>query len=203
MIIGITDRNMYESETVYLNRIDGFLKSNAIDYLILRDKDISKSDYSIMVGDILKRNPSCKEKIIIHTYADIAEYYKIKRVHLTQKDASLYMALQKKNHKVEEGWAVKYSCSYHPVETDMDALVKVFDFILISPVFSTTCKPDAQPLEWDLVKALNDKYAHQLVVLGGLNGKKIKALTEEGFKHFALRSGLSQLFNYKFTDNIT
>lgn len=190
MIIGITDRQLYSEEAIYLNQIDGFLRSD-IDYLIVRDKELSPKAYQILIEEIISRNPSYSSKIIIHNHLDIGKKLGISHVHLPESRV---------NEVIDNELIVSYSI--HPKNyginnsmnkdaiSALDELTSRAFFILVSPVFETTCKPDTLPLDIDLLHQLRVRYKWKLVLLGGLDGDKIQDLKNEGFKDFALRSGL-------------
>lgn len=184
MIIGITDRNLYENEQIYLKKIDLFLRSD-LDYLIVREKDLDIHDYGKLIEKILLNNHLYKSKIIVHTHVDIAKAYGLDKVHLPENrmEATLFSE-------------IKYSFSVHPKHLNMNELDKLVEkafFIMVSPVFKTTCKPECKPLDQTLLFDLKQKYNQQLVLLGGLNRNRIMELRVKGFLHFAVRSGIEEL----------
>lgn len=181
MLIGITDRSLYETEAIYLEKIDSFLRSS-IDYLIVRDKDLSRNEYDILIRRILENNEEFKSKLIIHTHMDVAKSYGINNVHLPEAMIGINIDS-----------AVNASYSLHPTNADIDEIVAGSFFVLISPVYETTCKPGSKPMSKRMLNELKDKFNQKIVLLGGLDKCRIKHLEDEGFLHFAVRSGLDDI----------
>lgn len=180
MIVGITDRSLYESEAIYLDKIDCFLKSDRIDYMIIREPSLDEETYERLLQGICQRNKGYQDKIIVHRYCEIALKMGIKRVHLPES-----LAYKKKSNK-----KLIYSLSLHPIQENLDQVLEGIDFFLVSPIYESTCKPGVEAINTKLVKKLQQRYPSRMVLLGGLNKYKIQNLRKEGYKNFALRSGL-------------
>lgn len=183
MIIGITDRSLYPNEEVYLNKIDFFLNSEVVDRLIVREKDLTKDAYRLLIDTILLRNADKTDKLIVHTHCDIAKAVGVKRVHLPE---ALLPTIE------EDQSDLIYSVSLHPTHALLTSKIDHLSFFLVSPIYETTCKPGCQPFSPKLLKALKQSHNNKMVLLGGLDQDKIIALKSEGYQHFALRSGLER-----------
>ncbi len=179
MIVGITDRSLYKEEGVYHMWIDHFLQSPKVDFLIIREKDLSLDDYDKLIEKILDRNTMYKDKIRIHTHDAIAMKHGIDRLHLPE-----YLI----NRSMPKNFKLSYST--HPKTHNLDYIYERCDFFLVSPVLATTCKPGARAIDRKLLSKLNVHYGDKMVLLGGLDATTIESFKKEGFRHFALRSQL-------------
>lgn len=183
MIVGITDRSLYEDEAAYLSQIDRFLSSEGIDYLIVREPGLRGSEYRTLLKKIISRNPGCEDRLIAHRFIRIAAALGVRRVHLPEV---LWGARL-------DDLELIYSVSLHEDSPKFHSIADEAEFFFISPVFDTTCKPGAKTIDPEWLRGQKDRYASKMVLLGGLDYDKIKALKKEGFEHFALRSGLDLL----------
>ncbi len=181
MIIAISDRTLFKSRVDYINHLTKLL-SQDIDYLILREKDLPKGEILSIAREIIsENNQTCKHKLIIHKHLDIAEKLGLTTLHLPET-----MIDTPKKDKF------RFSYSIHNKEN----LTKVYqqaNFVLISPIFITTCKPYATPLSTDYLTDILQKYQAKTVALGGLyNYESIKKAKEIGFTNIAMRSSLME-----------
>lgn len=195
MIFGITDKNLYTDEAVYFDKIDSFLASKNIDFLILRDKALNIIEYDAFLKKVLTRNLDYKHKIIVHNHAPLAFKYGIDRVHMPERYIT-NEAFQAEIERIKAVTPIQVMYSYHP-KYEVDALTEdtlsKADYIIVSPALPTTHRPDAKPIDRELLSTVRNKYSDRLILLGGMNIETIKIFAEDGYQHFAIRSGLEEI----------
>lgn len=192
MIFGITDRTLYEDEAVYLNKIDSFLASESINYLILRDKSLDVVAYDALLQSILERNKIAKQKLIVHTHAPLAFKYGIDRIHMPEKYID-DQPFQREITRMKAQCPIQVGYSIHPKNYEDGQVNVLADYLMISPVMETTCKPEVEPLDEQVLTSFKAMYGDKLILLGGMNKQIIESYKSKGYSHFALRSGVEKI----------
>jgi thiamine monophosphate synthase len=184
MIIAITDRHALLDGVNFESHILELLSSPA-DYVLLREPDWGKMEFN----DCLSRlHPSVKaywHKLILPLHEDLVSNWGVDGIHLKSNQ---HLPHQHLNNGTRSDPALKYSGSVHSLEALINTNHFPWRFRFISPVATTSCKPDAEPLCSDTLKKAIAHSTSPLVALGGISLKKAEELRTLGFKDIALRS---------------
>ncbi len=178
MIIAITDRHILPPKTTFEEQLNNLLSSD-VDYLVFREKDWPLESKKAFLEKVMKASEKHWHKVILHSDEWLALSLGIDKVHLGEKD--LYRAKNKNIH---------YSSSVHGLDQIKTTREYPWLFQLIAPVAVTTCKPDASPLEANVLKEALAHANGPLVALGGINKANAQTFYQMGFRHLALRSSL-------------
>ncbi len=169
MIIAIADKNLFQSNEEYIQHMIHLTKD--VDYLILRKEDDINSIKQIV--EYVDPN-----KIILYSNEDLCHKLSIHNLHLPE-----YRINHIKNEKIN------YSYSVHSFE-HIQKIYNGANFILISTIFSTSCKPNKKPLNRNLIKKITSEFSDKIVALGGIDEQHLECVKKMNFKHIAIRSKL-------------
>lgn len=181
MITLITDRKLLGKG--FFKRLQWLIHHDKIDQIILREKDLEDDELYELYLEIKKRIKMKKIKLIVNASLDFAVQYKVRNIHFSQKNFDSLKDIPKD---------ITFGVSVHNKAEVIKALVKKPDYLLISPVFKSSCKPGVESLGLDFIKSIRSMTETPLIVLGGITPSEVVLLKAEGFWNVAMRSYLLQ-----------
>lgn len=181
MITLITDRKLIGEG--FLTRVAYLVTNQMIDQIILREKDLSHKDLYALYLEIKKRICATDIKLVVNASLAFGKKYNIDTLHFSQKN---FKGLKKPPKNL------KFGVSVHNLTEAKMALVKNPEYLLLSPVFESSCKPNADALTLKKINGIKKISNVPLILLGGINPKRIKSLEKKGYDKFAMRSYLLQ-----------
>lgn len=189
MIIAITDAKLFSNYEQFKTHLINLVNSN-VDKIIIREPQLSDEQLTKLLLTTMYNRPHACQKLIVHKRAYIARNIGLTQVHLPESEL-----------KCERLSHITYSLSLHDPK-QLTALKGDESFVLISPVFKTTCKPDAAPIAKENLNELLANSSVAVAALGGVDNTNAFQLTQMGFKHVAMRSALMDIQNYNSTINL-
>ncbi|QLE00984.1 thiamine phosphate synthase [Galbibacter sp. BG1] len=172
MLIVITREENTEDEVAVLKS----LFENGLQTLHVRKPFMSKTDLEKW---LLNFSEMHHQKMMLHQHHELCEIFKIKGVHLTEKQRStlenrkVYIEkFQKKGKMVSTG--------FHTV-AELEKEGSIYDYCFLSPIFNSISKENY------VGKQFNINGLHQkIVALGGIDSSKITEVKKLGFSGVAV-----------------
>lgn len=135
------------------------LKSQT-DALILREKDLSEPEYENLAWEVAK---VCREsgiELICHTFIQAAENIGCPAIHLP-----LWLFMENKENL---GSFEKIGVSVHSEEEVQLAEKEGADYVTVSPIFETSCKPGQPARGLAFLKKICKESEIEVYALGGI-----------------------------------
>ena len=118
-----------------------------------------------------------KDKLVLHSYHDLAENFGINRIHFSSIN-------RPDNFQKAEGFSI--STSTHSIE-EFNALSDTFDYAFLSPVFKSISKENYEPnVNWSTEIKKRTNFKTKLIGLGGIEPDNISQSLQFGFDDVAL-----------------
>jgi thiamine-phosphate pyrophosphorylase len=158
-------------EDHHLPVINDLLKENIVFHIRLKEKDTLYT--SEILNHIEKKH---HDKIVVHQDYYLAAEYKIRGIHLSEKNRLDFTSLKLKNYNL-------VSASIHMME-NYEVIRTNFEYVLYAPVFGSISKPGYHPNKsWEKIREEVQTFTDpsQLVALGGITDKNVSIVKEAGF----------------------
>lgn len=191
--IVITDRHCAEQPLAL--QIADLCKVYTPQAIIVREKDVTDQIYEKIWQSISSVVGKKQISVLMHNHPDLAIKNDAVGVHMPLNCWLMW----RKNTPSEAHWLCSrpndngfggVGVSVHSVEEAMIAEASGANYIIASPVFPTSCKPDAQPLGLRGLAAICYKVSCPVYALGGLqlNDIRQEMLVQAGVAGYCVRS---------------
>lgn len=163
-VIAVTNRRL--SQRPFLEQIKRVcqLRPEAV---ILREKDLSETEYSKLAEEVYNITTSYDVRLIIHTYINVAKELGINTVHMSLHNMREYRKEFIDNvNKINN---IKTGCSIHSVEEAVEARNMGASYITAGHVYATDCKKGLAPRGLDFLKNVCDSVDIPVYAIGGIN----------------------------------
>lgn len=144
----------------------------SIDCLILREKDLDKTEYELLARDVQETCHNQGVDLICHTFTRAARKIGCKRIHLTYRD------FIKQREALEDFDCIGVSA--HCLEEIQFAEAAGADYVTISPIFETACKEGVRGKGLDYLKEVCEQTSISVYALGGIDEENEKAVRLAG-----------------------
>ena len=174
-IICITNRKIWEENKVnntYLNHIEKIALAKP-DYIILREKDLSASEYLNLSKEVINICNNLNVNLILHNFADVALSLNHKAIHLPL-DGLLELSGNELSHFDILG------ASCHSVSDLIKAKEKGCTYITASHIFETNCKKGLPPRGLDFLREICSIANINVYGLGGIKAFNAKKVIDAG-----------------------
>lgn len=168
--ICITNRNLVKGD--FLTQLEYVIKTCHVDRIILREKDLSESEYERLGIQVNKLCDQYHVECYFHNYIGLAQKHKARGVHLS------FSQLQEFQRDEWDG--LKVGCSVHSVEEADFAQLHGVDYLIVSPIYETNCKPGVQEKTPIFITKIKEKVNLPVYALGGIRKENTKACIEAG-----------------------
>jgi len=166
----ITDTDRY-GEKVLFDTARQALAGGA-DAILIREKQLTSARLLALASRLRQMTHDAQARLIIHTQIDVALAVDADGVHLSSADiASVNMV---REWLADSEKTVSVSC--HNALELQQASDHGADYAMLSPVFTTTCHPDAPCLGVDQFNALAASAPLPVVALGGIDADHCERL---------------------------
>lgn len=174
-IIGVTNRKISNN---FYGRIEE-IRNSKLDYLILREKDLSHIALLEMAIKINKILDESKIKLIINTDIEVAKKINAYGVQLSYKDFA--------DGKRYEGIN---GVSIHSYDEAIKSEGLGADYLIYGHIFKTDCKKGIEPRGLNEFKRICENVKIPVYGIGGVNGKNYKLVISSGASGIAIMSTL-------------
>lgn len=154
--ICITNRHLVNGD--YIKKIEQILKKD-IDYIILREKDLSESEYYTLAQQVIAL---AGNKCILHNFVSVAEKLGHNKIHLSMEE---FMKLSYSQKLIFDTIGV----STHTVQEAISAQQNGATYITASHIFATDCKKNLAPRGLNYLSEVKSSISIPVYALGGIN----------------------------------
>jgi thiamine-phosphate diphosphorylase len=167
-ILVVTNRRLCQEN--FFNRIEKLAKT-AIDGIILREKDLSESQYEALAKEVLTICRRYGKECILHSFPDVALRLEATKIHLPLRKAAECMNLD---------CFKKVGISIHSVEEAKEAQALGATYVTAGHIFATDCKQCLSPRGLSFVKAVRAVAPIPVFAIGGINENNLVAVLGAG-----------------------
>jgi thiamine-phosphate pyrophosphorylase len=168
------------------------ISNKGVDIIQFRDNASDKDDILKNARVLNKLLRNTKTVFIINDYIDIAKIVDSDGVHLGQDDLSVGIT----RRLLGKDKIIGISC--HNLRQAQRAKAQGADYISIGPLFQTPTKPEYQPIDLNLIKAVKKKIKMPFFVIGGINENNINKVLSYGAKRIVVCRAVCQAKNTSF-----
>jgi len=187
-IICVTNRHLCEDD--FFERIEK-ITASGVNAIILREKDISESEYSDLAKKLVEICEKHKVEAILHTYVDAAIELSVKSIHLP---LPVFQSLSGE----KKSFFRKIGVSCHSVEDALMAEKAGASYITFGHVFVTDCKKGLEPRGVDALKKVCKAVKIPVYAIGGIDKQNIDSVIEAGAAGACIMSGFMKGDNWSW-----
>ena len=187
-IICVTNRHLCEGD--FFERIEKIAESG-VTAIILREKDLSESEYSDLAKKFTEICEKRKVEAILHTYVDIAIELCVRSIHLP-------IPVFKDLSGEKKSFFRKIGVSCHSVEDAAAAEKLDASYITFGHVFATDCKKGLEPRGLDALKNVCKAVKIPVYAIGGIDKQNIGSVIEAGTAGACIMSGFMKGDNWSW-----
>lgn len=173
MIIAVTNRKLCSDN--FIERVQRILDAGPF-LVILREKDLSDTEYESMAAEIIKGNQSYKDILSLNR-PEIAARLGIENVHLTIHD------IRKGRPDIK-----RTGVSVHSQEEAAEAEKLGADYLIAGHIYATDCKKGVPPRGIEFLKNVVNSVKIPVFAIGGINESNFLEPLENGAKGICLMS---------------
>lgn len=177
----ITNRNLVSGN--YFDQIKKLVALEEIDYLIVREKDLSKEEYSKLAKQVIEICKGFKTTCILHSFKQVALECNHPYIHLTYKS---FLELSEE----ERAFYKVIGVSTHSVEEAVKCQALGATYITASHIFPTACKEGLEPKGLSFLREVTASVSIPVYALGGIHEDNMDACIEAG------AAGVCQMSEY-------
>lgn len=156
--------------------------------IILREKDLSESEYTKLAEQALRICDKCNAQLIIHNYIHTAEILNVSKVHLPLNKLSVLSPEQKKIFSI-------LGASCHSVDDAKKAEDLGCTYITAGHIFDTDCKKGLPGRGLDFLKAVCESVSIPVYAIGGINFSNFSDVMKAGAKGACIMKSIMQAEN--------
>lgn len=175
--------NRYQAKADLATVVEEALQGGA-DIIQLREKDLSAQEQYLLAKRLKELTVKYGKKLFINDRVDVALAVGADGVHLGQN------SLSPKYAKALGGDNFLTGVSVHSLEEAKKALLEGADYLLVSHIFPTDCKPGLEPKGIQLLRQVRQFSQVPIIALGGINRKNAAEVMEIGCNGAAVMSAV-------------
>lgn len=174
-ILCVTNRKLCKGD--FLIRIRELAKLGIP--VILREKDLTESEYHALARQVLQENP----ELILHSFVYLAQELKIEKIHLPM---NLFRNLKNCDCFSQIGVSV------HSVQEAKEAESLDADYLMAGHIFQTDCKKDLPPRGLQFLEEICRSVQIPVYAIGGISSENIRYIRDAGASGACIMSGFMQ-----------
>lgn len=159
------------------------ISQTGVKKVILREKDLSLSEYTELAKRVASSCESCGVQCIIHAFPETARELGIKALH---------MPLHMLTKQLCEEFDIVGS-SVHSVDEAVKAQQLGASYITAGHIFATDCKKGLAPRGLDFLKDVCRSVDIPVYAIGGISEKNMGLTLEAGAEGVCIMSGLMKI----------
>lgn len=154
--------------------------SAGVDILQLRAKELPDDQVFKIAEEIKNLAQGAKTAFVLNDLVELAKNLDIDGVHLGQEDLLI------KDARKILGENKIIGLSTHSVNQAVEAERQGADYIAIGPMFTTTLKPQANPLALEIITKVKQEIMIPFVAVGGINLENLDLVLAAGAQRVAV-----------------
>ena len=174
-IICVTDRKLCEED--FLKRI-GKIAQTGVESIILREKDLSASEYKLLAEEVIEICHRYGKKCILHSHPDIVGEQGADGVHVTME---MFRSMKKKD--------IFTGVSCHSVDEAQEAEKLGAGYIIAGHIFQTDCKKNLSPRGLEFLSHVCNAVKIPVYAIGGINMNNMEYVINAGASGGCIMSG--------------
>ena len=178
-IICVTNRKLCNED--FLVRI-GKIAESQPDMIILREKDLSAEEYTVLAEKVMKICDEHNVRCILHSFVNSAIELNAEYIHLPLN------ILRETDKKILSGFK-KIGSSCHSVEDAEEALSLGAGYITAGHIYETDCKKGLVPRGTAFLKSVCESVDIPVYAIGGISPQNIKNTLNAGADGVCIMSG--------------
>ena len=159
------------------------IREAGITRVILREKDLSADDYTILAEKVLRACENCSVTLTLHSFPQAARKLGI---------SSLHMPLQWLNERICNEFEM-VGTSVHSMEQLQTAEQLGIDYVIAGHIFATNCKKGLPPRGTGFLSDICNQTKLPVYAIGGITSDRIPELRQTGAAGACIMSGAMQL----------
>lgn len=181
-VICVTNRSLCKED--FLQRIEKIVAAHPAG-IILREKDLTKEEYSKLAKQVLQICEKHQVPCILHSFPDVAIELLAEAIHLPLPILREMTEEQKSRFKV-------LGASCHSLEEALEAERLGCTYIIAGHIFATDCKKGLSGRGLDFLKSICENVSIPVYAIGGIDSSNIEAVRNAGAKGACVMSGFMQ-----------
>ena len=162
-----------------------------ISEIILREKNLSVSEYCALFCEVLQICNHFGVRLFLHNFLDLAFDLEHKFIWLPLGVLQNF----RQNHKRNLSKFEKIVISAHSTGEAKIALNLGANALCLSHIFPTSCKENLEPKGLDLIRNVREFWGGEIYALGGINSRNFHFAIESGADNIAIMSSAMQTQN--------
>lgn len=175
MVIAVTNRKLCND--CFAERVQKILSAEPF-LVILREKDLSDSEYEQLAGEVISGNDNYRQILSLNRPV-IAAKLGVENVHLTIHDL-------RENSRPES--IKRVGASVHSADEAKEAQSLRADYLIAGHIFTTDCKKGVPPRGIDFLREVVGSVKIPVFAIGGICEENFREPLENGAKGVCLMS---------------
>ena len=157
--------------------------SQGVSLLQLRAKQLSDNDYRVLIPEVLQRCLQANARLLLNADPELVSEFGAAGVHLTSE-----RLMASTVRPLNDAYLVAASCHTHE---ELQHAVKLgLDFVVVSPVRTTSSHPGARTLGFSGLHDLTERASIPVYALGGMQAADLPTVFRHGGQGIAAIRGL-------------
>lgn len=178
-IVAVTNRHLCKIN--FLTKIEELSKSD-VEAIILREKDLSESEYEDLAKKVIEICEKNGKKLILHNFLNVAKKLNHKNIHLP------FEIFKSMNQEVFKDFS-EIGTSIHSVEDAIFAEKNGATYITAGHIFETDCKKGLKGRGLDFLKEVCSSVKIPVYAIGGISSTNLESVLDCGAKFGCIMSG--------------
>lgn len=178
--ICITNRHLVQGD--FLMQLENVMHAEA-DAVILREKDLTQEAYSLLAEKVQRICAGAHKEFICHTCSEVAMQLQADGLHLSAADFRRLPSDWKERN-------MKTGVSVHSAAEAEEMQAKGADYVIVSNIFPTDCKPGLPGKGTELIRETKALLDIPVYALGGITDEDaVRSCIEAGADGICMMSG--------------
>ncbi len=177
MLIVLTSEQKLENEAYQINQ----LFHNGLEILHLRKPTFYEEGYCQLLNKI---DNQFHNRIILHEYHNLCDKFNLRGIHIQEQsriDLGKKLVSYTNEYKSKK---LNVSSSFHSISDIVNCPIK-FDYVLLSPVFSSISKSGYEGKQFDV-----SELEEYVIGMGGIKEETLQSTFDLGFKGVGVLGGI-------------
>lgn len=182
--IAVTNRHLCEGD--FLSRIQKLAKGKEYQAIMLREKDLSESEYEYLAKDVLEICDKYGKKCILHSFWKVACKYQHPYIHLP---LSVWDSMSDLENALLKTQMFEIGTSIHSLEQLLVAKQLGATYVTAGHIYVTDCKKGVEPRGISFLQNVCKTSNIPVYGIGGINRENENQVIKAGAAGVCIMSG--------------